>query len=316
MLKRIAGMMIATAALMLAQQSKIARPGAINYIEGQVSLNGQTIDRQQIGTAEAEPGQVLETGNGKAEMLLTPGVFVRLSDHSAVRMVSASLTDTRVELLQGEAMVEADEVLKENRITVLDHGATTFIEKNGIYEFRAEQPMVAVFDGKLDVRQDDHSTEVGKGKELILGQSKTQKFDRDTAEATDPLYSWSRVRSEYVAEANMSTAQTFVVGGLGWYGTGWYWNPYYASWAFMPGDGFLYSPFGFGWGFYSPAYWRVYAPYGGYYRGFAGRGVVGRAYAAPGARFNAAPAMRMGGFGGGARFGGGGAHFGGGGGRR
>src|ERR1035437_5606081 len=113
MMKRVAGMMIAAAALVLAQ-GRIARPGAINYAEGQVSLNGQSIGRQQIGTAEAAPGQVLETGTGKAEMLLTPGVFLRLNDRSAVRMVSPSLTDTRVELLQGEAMVEADLVLQGN----------------------------------------------------------------------------------------------------------------------------------------------------------------------------------------------------------
>ena len=31
-----------------------------------------------MGQAEVAPGQVLETQNGKAEMLLTPGVFFAL----------------------------------------------------------------------------------------------------------------------------------------------------------------------------------------------------------------------------------------------
>jgi hypothetical protein len=306
MLKRVAGVMVAAGALLIAQ-GRMARPGSINYTEGQVTLNGQSIGSKQIGTAEVGPGQVLETRAGKAEMLLTPGVFLRLSDQSAVRMISPSLIDTRVELLRGEAMMEADQVEKENHINVLDHGATALIEKHGIYEFRADQPMVAVFDGKVEVQQDEHNIDVGKGKELLIGQPKTQKFDRDNAQSTDPLYSWSKLRSEYVADANMSTAQTFVVGGMPWYGMGWYWNPYFDSFAFMPGDGFLYSPFGFGWGFYSPGYWRVYAPYG--YRGgfggrpgFVGRGPVGRSVAPR----MSAPAMRMGGgFGGGAHIGGG-----------
>ena len=50
-----------------------------------------------------------------------------------------------------------------------------------------------------------------------------------------------------------------MVGAPGWYGTGWYWNPYFSSWAFLPGDGFFASPFG--WSFYSPAYYGYYAPY-------------------------------------------------------
>jgi hypothetical protein len=274
-------------ALLVAAQGVTARPGAVNYIEGQVSLDGQALTRQSIGNVEAGPGQVLETQNGKAEMLLTPGVFLRLSSNSAVKMVSPSLTDTRVELLKGEAMVEAAQVMKENRLNVEDHGANTVLQKAGIYKFNADQPLVAVYQGEAEVQRNDHTVEAGKGKEVLLADSdtklKTQKFDRSY---TDDLYNWSKLRSEYMAEANMATAQTIVVNNPGWwYGTGWYWNPYFASWAFVPGGGLFYSPFGFG--FYSPVYWAHYAPY---YRlgGFARAGVV----AAPGVRTPAVGAIR------------------------
>jgi hypothetical protein len=309
MVRMVAGMVLAAGTLLMAQ-GRVARPGTVNYAEGQVSLNGQAVGANQIGQAEAAPGQVLETQNGKAEMLLTPGVFLRLSDQSAVRMVSPSLTDTRVELLKGEAMVEASQVEKENHLVVLDGGASTLIEKPGVYEFRADLPRVSVFDGKVEVQQNDRNTEVGKGKELLLSQTKPEKFDRDTAEASDSLYGWSKLRSEYTAEANMSTAQMFVVGTPGWYGTGWYWNPYFDSWAFMPGDGFLYSPFG--WGFYSPAYWRTWGGYYGFrgairpgFRGgYVGHGFVGRPAAV--APRMSGPAMHVGGgFAGGGHFGGG-----------
>jgi hypothetical protein len=263
---RVAGTLFAAALLLSAQsQTRIARPGSINYAEGQVTLNGQTIGSRQIGNVEAAPGQLLETQDGKAEMLLTPGVFLRLSDHSAVKMIAPSLTDTRVELVRGNAMVEADQVAKENHIDVMDHGATTLIQKHGIYSFKANQPTVAVFEGEAEVQQDDRTVELHKGKEVAVGsanpQLKVEKFDVNQAESTDSLYAWSKLRSEYVAEANMSMAQTIVVGSpYSWYGTGWYWNPWFDSWAFMPGAGYLYSPFGFG--FYSPGYWGGYiAPY-------------------------------------------------------
>jgi hypothetical protein len=247
---RLASAVFATGLLVAASQS-YARPGTVNYTEGSVKLAGQSIGAKQIGQSEVAPGQVLETSQGKAEMLLTPGVLLRLNDNSAARMISASLTDTRVELMRGEAMIEAQQVQKENRISVVDHGVETLIEKNGIYRFDADRPMVSVFDGKVKVLADDRTVEVGKGKELALGaETKPHKFDRDQ---TDNLYNWSKLRSSYMAEANQSYAQTVIVTNPGWYGNGWYWNPWYHTWAFVPSYGYLTSPFGFG--FYSPGYW-------------------------------------------------------------
>lgn len=306
---RLAGTLFA-AGLVAAAQGGMAQPGTVNYTEGQVSIGGQAVRGSR--NAEVQPGQVLQTQDGKAEMLLTPGVFLRLNNHSQARMVSSSITDTRVELLQGEAMVEAAQVEKENNISIIDAGFNARIDKRGIYDFNADQPSVAVYDGEVTVRSGDRTTDVKKGHQLALiaqnAKLKTQSFDTKNA---DSLYSWSKLRSEYMAEANMLTAQTIVVGDPAWfYGTGWYWNPYFSSWAFVPGGGYFYSPFGFG--FYSPGYWGVYG------RGLIGRGYWGGRYygavrpgavAAPAFRGAAAPRFsapaRMGGGFGGGHIGGG-----------
>jgi hypothetical protein len=256
---RLVGTVFAAGSLMMAAPAPVARPGMLNYVEGQVAIDGQTMGRSSIGQAEVAPGQTLSTQQGKAEMLLTPGVFLRLNDHSSVRMVSPSLTDTRVELLQGEALVEAQMVQKENRLDVIDHGVETILEKDGIYRFDADRPMVSVFDGKAKVLVNDKGVDLGKGKELALATEtmKPQKFDRDQA---DSLYQWSKLRSEYDAQANSASARMIVVERPGWFlGTGWYWNPWFGSWAFVPGAGWGYSPFGFG--FYSPAYWAYGRPF-------------------------------------------------------
>src|ERR1700730_7675018 len=119
---RVAGALLA-AALFASAQGAVARPGTVNYAEGQVTLEGQSIGAQALGKSEVAPGQGLKTDNGKAEMLLYPGAFLRLGRNSAVRMSSPSLTDTRVELVQGQALVEVDQIEKENSLEVLDHGA-------------------------------------------------------------------------------------------------------------------------------------------------------------------------------------------------
>jgi hypothetical protein len=51
-----------------------ARPGTINYVEGQASVDGQPLSPNSVGSAELEKGQVLTTQAGKVEVLLTPGV--------------------------------------------------------------------------------------------------------------------------------------------------------------------------------------------------------------------------------------------------
>jgi hypothetical protein len=311
-------------ALSVAAYGAVARPGTINYTEGQVTIDGRAIGAKQLGSLELAPGKTLQTGNGKAELLLTPGVFLRLDDHSAVRMISPSLTGVQVAMVRGRAMLEADLVAKENHLTVQDGAANVTIEKKGIYEFNADQPRVAVYDGKANAQVDDRSVEVGKGKALPLDGSavKPQKFDRNES---DDLMAWSKLRSQYIAEANEASVRSIVVDNPSWYGgTGWYWNPWYSTWAFVPGSGYLYNPWGFG--FYSPAYYYANPPLYYYnpvpvFRGGAhpihGRGVVpgrpagfGARPAAPSAPIArpAAPVVRpapMGGGAGAITFGGG-----------
>jgi hypothetical protein len=274
------GMLAAFAAFAQNGLNRVAQPGAINYVEGSVSISGRTITNQAVGSAEVGPGQTLETAEGRAEMLLTPGIFVRLDDHSALQMVSSSLVNTQVQLQRGRAMVEVDQISPENLVTVVDNGFNTQLEKKGIYQFNAQTPLVQVYDGKAIVRVDDKTIDVDRGHELTLmanGKLKPQKFDR---KETGELYAWSKLRSEYMAEANVSSAQMIYVDNpWWWYGTGWYWNPWYASWAFVPGAGYFYSPFGFG--FYAPVY-----AYGGFY-GFHG-------YPAGGFRTTPGPAFRSG----------------------
>jgi hypothetical protein len=248
-----------------------ARPGMLNYVEGQAAIDGQQVTSKSIGSMEVERNQVLETDRGKAEMLLTPGVFLRIGDNSAVRMTSPELTNTSVELLRGEALVEVTQIYKENNIRVADRGTMTTLLKEGLYRFDADRPEVSVLDGKATVYEGDQHIDLTKGKEADLsGAMRPVKFDRKAEEASDPLYQWSSLRSKYLSEASASSARTYIVNGYGWYGGGWYWNPFFSAYTFLPGDGFFYSPFGYG--FYSPR-WVYYNPhvYRNYYRGGTGR---------------------------------------------
>ncbi len=264
----------ASCVLLSAQTPRTALPGTVNYVEGQVAIDGNPLNPKQNGTIQLSPNQRLMVANGKAEMLLSPGVFVRAGSNTEIRMVSPDLTDPTIEVVRGQAMVEVDQKLKDARIDVLERGATASILKYGLYRFDSDRGQVAVIDGQVSVTENGETKNFGKGKEVAInGQPlKTVGFDR---KAEDDLYRWSSVRSAYLAEANVTTARNIYMGyGPNW-GTGWYWSPFYTSWSWLPGDGFFYSPFGYP--FFSPAY-VVYAPYGRY--GFRGGYGYGGGFAA------------------------------------
>ncbi len=323
--------------------AKSAVPGTLNYVEGQASIGDQALNSKSIGSADLQPGQSLTTEKGKAEVLLTPGVFLRIGNNSSVKMISPSLTDTEVEVDKGHAMVEVAELHPENSIRVDENGTTTQLLKTGLYDFNQNQRELRVFDGKAYVLSGREHVDVKGGRELTLasnGLSKAQKFDKKSYEEGD-LFRWSSLRSGYLAEANVDAAGMYAAngwGGAGWWGTDWYWDPWFSAFTFIPGDGIFYSPFG--WGFYSP-WWVYQAPFFGYGYGYGRYGyghyyhhfstdarnlgpgshyVGGRSYAhgiyhgagSTGSGFHSGARM-AGGARGSGRFGGGGFHGGGGG---
>jgi hypothetical protein len=292
-----------------------ARPGTVNYVEGQAATGGQSLDAKSVGT-ELAPGQSLTTLTGKAEVLLTPGVFLRLGPNTSATMVSTSLTDTQVQVNQGHAMIEVDQIFPENHLRVLQGGFTVELQKKGLYDFDAAANQVRIFDGEAVVTNGSRRVELKSGHELTLvanADFKAHGFDKKGYEGD--LYNWSSLRSSYLAEANITTARTYV-NGPGFWGAGWYWSPYYSAYTFLPGDGFFYDPFG--WGFYSP--WFVYrAPFFGFYGGYrsfvgyappaafvAGfHGAVGYRAGVPAGGYRAAAPAYRGGFSGGGGFRGG-----------
>jgi hypothetical protein len=287
----------------------------VNYVEGQAYLEGKQLTPQDVGSSDVDGGQVLSTAVGKAEMLLTPGIFLRLGDNSSLKMISPDLTETRVELQKGHASVEVDEIYPQNHIRVVEAGVVTDLLKSGYYEFNADDATEMVFKGKAAIEVADGKYTQAKGhREFTLREGPDGKpitlekaTSFDTQAAKDDLYNWSNLRSQYLAEANNEIAGTYDAAPD--FYPGWYWDPSGWDYTFI-GTSPYWSPFGFG--FYPPWYGGFYG--GGFYgRGFGhGRYGGGRFGGGIGrGRLNGG-GLRGGGFHGG----GGGFHGGGGGGHR
>jgi len=242
-----------------ADQQHVARPGTVNYVEGQANLGAEALTQDSLGNAELDAGQKLTTQNGKAEVLLAPGIFFRIGDASVASMISAGPGNTRLSLDQGEAFLEVDEIHPENDLRILQNGIAAQPVKMGLYNFNANLRMIRVLDGELIVDDEEKSIHVKAGHLIDLSKEPfhVRKFDKAEVESED-LYRWTSLRSSFLAEANADYAPTYSMGGFGWFGDGWYWDPWFDSYTFLPGAGIFYSSFG--WGFYSP-WCAMHAPF-------------------------------------------------------
>jgi hypothetical protein len=270
-----------------------AHAGVVQYVEGRAYLNDQVVEPKFGQFPDIKENQEFRTEEGRAEILLTPGVFLRLGENSSIRMLSTHLTDTKVEVLSGSAMVECNDVPKDNSIQAIFKGNAIRFEKQGLYRIDTEPARLRVYEGEAVVTDSSGQLTLRGGKETNLsGVLLAESFDRKDQ---DPLYSWSDRRAAYVAQANVVSASTasnsgyggngllggFGYGGLGYGGYGynsaflggWMFNPMFGMYTYMPYSGFGYSPFGYT--YFSP-YTVAYAPaYGNAYTSTATSRVSG-----------------------------------------
>ena len=282
-----------------AQYMISAHSGVVQHVEGTAYLNDNQVEPRSGEFPSIKENQVFRTTEGMAEVLLTPGVFLRLGENSSIRMVSTKLDDTRVEVFKGSAMVECEDLAKDNAIMLLYKGNEMLLVKHGLFRVDADQGLFKVYDGEAIVKGESGQLTLHKGKETALnGVLMAESFD---AKADDDLYRWSDRRSGYLAKANVSSANSLIGGSSGssfggfsalggpcggafgngfgslGYGVGygyspWQFNPMFGMYTYVPCSGSAYSPFGYG--FYSPyTVWQ--APV--YYGGGGGGGGVNRA---------------------------------------
>lgn len=277
-----------------------APPGTVNYVEGAVALDGQHLASSAVGLKVMQPGQVLSTSNGRAEVLLTPGVFLRVGHNSAVQMVDPDLMKTRIRVTNGRASVEVDSIYKQNNIEIAEDGVMTRLKRPGLYEFNSNNGLVRTYQGRAMVfGSGTRPVKVGTSHEVMLPAApaaggdtpvgmqelKSRHFNRGRVEASDSLIAWSRLRSHYLSQANAQLAYQYA--GYPGFEPGWYWNPWGVGYTWLPGNGMFWNPFG--WGFYSPIWMNYNYPYyGGYGYGYgvASNSNLNHGQVTAGRRFN------------------------------
>lgn len=235
-----------------------AKAGGINYISGDVTttlLNGNS--RILLKGDNVSVGDRVSTGaNSKAEVLLNPGSYVRLGANTEFEFVSTDLENVQIIVHKGSVIFE---VFASNDFVVNVAGPDSrfIIVDSGVYRFDVndQQSTFAVRRGRAHVGSlSGELLKGGRESAAADGQFQIAKFDRGE---TDELDEWSKDRSKELAKALASLDKNGMRAGLmnsflggRWnmfnsFGV-WVYDPFRASYCFLPfGNGWS-SPYGYG----------------------------------------------------------------------
>jgi hypothetical protein len=247
-----------------------AKAGAINMVEGEVTFKRGKADwGRLIAGDDLRPGDAVKTGaDGRAEVLLTPGCYLRLADNTEFALVDSSADKFVIEVSKGSAIVEASAL--DGPLTVITPKTAFSIIRVGLYRFDVGadgKPQVAVRKGRVVVAntviKGDKKATIENGSPVVVALDK---------KAVDGFDTWSKDRAQSLIAANKRLSNRAIKRSLttGFLTNMWIRDSACGCYTFLPYTGGFSSPYGWDYRVCNP-YW--YTGWGGYGQGgYGGNG--------------------------------------------
>jgi hypothetical protein len=182
------------------------RAGIVYFFEGAVYLADQPLESHPGKFSSLPEGAELRTAEGRAEVLLTPGVFLRIGERSTIRMIANKLSDTRVELLAGSALVDSVEPSSDTSVTLVYRKWRVHFLDRGAYRIDCEPPRLWVFQGKAEVLADSNGGAISVGEGMYMPFAAVLVPERTIDPPRDALSSWAEGRQQSISTDNAIAA--------------------------------------------------------------------------------------------------------------
>lgn len=252
-----------------------ARAGGVNAVTGRASMRARgSSEWQQLSIKDdLSAGDVVKTGgDGRVEILLNPGSYLRVGENSEFELANNSLDNLEVKLTRGTAIVEAtgaDDTAMLINITT-PHTRIAIVRR-GLYRLNVvpgNNTELIVRKGRA-MHEPSHTKIKGGNKVVFSAETfSVAKLTDADKKKIDTLDQWSKDRAETVAQANRRIRPRdvgFVMAsmwdrwggafGAAYSGGLWFYNPRYSCYTFMP----FYQ----GWGSpYGGSYYNAFYPWG------------------------------------------------------
>lgn len=251
-----------------------AKAGGINAITGQADVHGKgESEWQQLSiTDDLDSGDRVRTANdGRVEILLNPGSYLRVGGDSEVELLNNALENLEVRLLRGTAIVEATgaDGLELN-INISTPHTKLAIVRQGLYRLNVipnDTTELIVRKGRVILSDDSH-TKVKGGNKVVFSATNVSvaKLTKEEKKTEENIDNWSKERAETLAKANRHINDRMLNSAFATYRD---WDPFSRSnglWFFNSRAGcYTFLPFSYGWGSpYGNSYsTSIFSPYFG-----------------------------------------------------
>jgi uncharacterized membrane protein YgcG len=251
-----------------AQYVVSARAGLVNYTSGSVtySTSADPSWREVPSRLQLEEGDRIRTDErGRAEILLNPGSYLRISRGAELILHRTGLTRIGLELVSGSAILEIGNLPDEAEIRLSTPYSVVKIEDVGLYriDIGSGAMTLAVREGKASYLEPDGSfKKVKDGKVALIGADAEAQIAKLDKRFLDDFDLWSADRAEMLLAANQSYTRRYGWRGYSLFWNAWVFDPFFGYYTFLPWGRYFWSPYGYG--YYCPYYG------GGYYGGLPG----------------------------------------------
>jgi hypothetical protein len=212
---RILLLLALTAATASAQAVVSAMAGYLHQVDGEAFLEGKPVSAAPQDLVHLRDGQRLTTGKGLAEIMLSPGSYVRIGPGSTIEMINAGLLSAELHLIEGVAVIDLTDLLEPGAV-VLRVGQTGRVEPRSDGVFRVDAAAsgpsrLRVMNGKASAFVDGEETTVKKGREMGLARGASPVKTTGEPDAVD---AWQEQRHNEMAPAGAALRKAGARSGL------------------------------------------------------------------------------------------------------
>jgi hypothetical protein len=236
-----------------------AKAGGINAVTGEARVHGKGESewQQLMITDDLNSGDRVRTANdGRVEILLNPGSYLRVGGNSEVELSNNSLANIELRLIRGTAIVEATgaDGLELN-INISTPHTKLAIVRHGLYRLNVvpgDTTELIVRKGRV-ILSDATQTKVKGGNKVVFSSTNVSvaKLTKEEKKRQEEIDNWSKERAETLAKANRRITDRMLSAAFASYRDPWrdaYFGRSFGIWFYNPVLGCsTFIPWYYGW---------------------------------------------------------------------
>jgi len=226
-----------------------AKAGGVNHVQGAVNVRREDGKSGLLLKGDAiDVGDRVSTGNdGRAEILLNPGSYLRVAENSSFEFKTTKLEDLEILVTRGSVMFE---VFADNdfKVAVITPKNQYDLIESGVYRVDVApdgNARIEVWKGKAEVG--DAVLKGGRTASSLDGQVPVAKSNRDDRNSFE---TWTQARAKHLARTTNRPKHKPLRTSLMRSFLGGRWNMYnsFGLWVYDASFGrYCFLPFGYGW---------------------------------------------------------------------